>query len=60
MAMKDKGLEAPLNPDTPHHPVLAVRGIAKELFKKLGGGEQFIRSERASFGGNREGETDNE
>jgi len=34
--------------------LLAVRGIAKELFDKLGGGEQFIRDERNDFGGNRE------
>ena len=31
------------------HPLLALRGIARELFQSLGGGESFIRSERASF-----------
>jgi len=34
--------------------LLAVRGIAKEQFDKLGGGEKFIRDERNDFGGNRE------
>ena len=36
------------------NPLLAVRGIAKEQFDKLGGGEKFIRDERNDFGGNRE------
>jgi hypothetical protein len=31
------------------HPLISLRGIAKELFKKLGGGEHFIRSERGKF-----------
>jgi hypothetical protein len=26
-----------------------MRGIAKEIFKSLGGGENFLRWERASF-----------
>ncbi|HKW77035.1 MAG TPA: hypothetical protein VJN64_16000 [Terriglobales bacterium] len=30
---------------------LALRGIAKEVFRKLGGGENFIRSERSKFHG---------
>ena len=28
----------------------ALRGVAKDLFRELGGGEAFIRSERNSFG----------
>ncbi|HEY2117006.1 MAG TPA: hypothetical protein VGJ51_18050 [Candidatus Angelobacter sp.] len=31
------------------HPLIGLRGIAKEIFKKLGGGEHFIRSERSKF-----------
>jgi len=31
------------------NPLLGLRGIAKDLFRKLGGGEAFIRSERNSF-----------
>jgi hypothetical protein len=31
------------------HPLLALRGIARELFQSLGGGEQFVRSERSNF-----------
>lgn len=31
------------------NPLVSLRGIAKELFGKLGGGEAFIRSERSSF-----------
>lgn len=31
------------------HPLIGLRGIAKEIFKKLGGGEHFIRSERRKF-----------
>ncbi len=38
------GKEAPRS-----HPLLALRGIARDLFQSLGGGETFIRSERASF-----------
>lgn len=30
-------------------PLLALRGIAKELFSALGGGEHFIRSERKAW-----------
>lgn len=29
--------------------LMALRGIAKDLFQKLGGGEAFIRGERNSF-----------
>lgn len=29
--------------------LVGLRGIAKELFRKLGGGEAFIRKERTSF-----------
>jgi hypothetical protein len=28
------------------HPLLALRGIAKDIFRQLGGGEQFIKKER--------------
>jgi hypothetical protein len=31
------------------NPLMGLRGIAKELFRKLGGGEAFIHSERSSF-----------
>jgi hypothetical protein len=30
-------------------PLLALRGIAREVFKDLGGGEEFIRKERRQF-----------
>lgn len=35
----------------PTDPWLKVRGIAKDLFAALGGGEAFIREERANFYG---------
>ncbi len=35
-------------------PLIALRGIAKEVFKKLGGGEHFIRNERSKFHGRSE------
>jgi hypothetical protein len=40
-----------LEPQAPpsHEALLALRGIAKDVFQKLGGGEPFIRSERQSF-----------
>jgi len=31
------------------NPLIGLRGIAKEIFRKLGGGEYFIRSERSKF-----------
>jgi hypothetical protein len=31
------------------NPLIGLRGIAKEVFEKLGGGEAFIRRERESF-----------
>jgi hypothetical protein len=31
------------------NPLIGLRGIAKEIFRKLGGGEHFIRSERSKF-----------
>ncbi|HEV2963855.1 MAG TPA: hypothetical protein VG649_18660 [Candidatus Angelobacter sp.] len=31
------------------HPLIGLRGIAKEVFRKLGGGESFIRGERSKF-----------
>lgn len=33
----------------PTEPLLQLRGIAKDVFKALGGGETFIREERKSF-----------
>lgn len=33
----------------PTEPLLGLRGIAKDLFRALGGGEAFIREERKSF-----------
>jgi len=35
------------------NPLIAIRGLAKELFKDLGGGEHFIREERNNFAGDR-------
>jgi hypothetical protein len=35
----------------PTDPWLALRGIAKDVFASLGGGEAFIREERANFYG---------
>ena len=47
-----------LAPNTPSsalsNPLLSLRGLAKEMFKKLGGGEHFIRSERNSFANDRD------
>ena len=34
-------------------PFVRLRGIAKEVFRRLGGGEQFIRHEREQFHGDR-------
>lgn len=37
-------------PVTPgEHPFLALRGILRDVFRELGGGENFIRSEREAF-----------
>lgn len=36
------------------NPLIGLRGIAKDLFAKLGGGEAFLRGERSSFGDGRE------
>ncbi len=33
----------------PTEPLLKLRGIAKDLFRELGGGEAFIREERNNF-----------
>lgn len=33
------------------NPLLKLRGLAKDVFARLGGAESFIRSERASFVG---------
>jgi hypothetical protein len=40
------------DPESPssENPLIGLRGIAKDLFAKLGGGESFLRSERSSFG----------
>jgi hypothetical protein len=35
------------------NPLDDLRGIAKELFRELGGGEAFIRKERNSFSNER-------
>jgi len=35
-------------------PFLRFRGIAKEVFQSLGGGEQFIKNEREHFYGDKE------
>lgn len=34
---------------TPEWPFLRLRGIAKDVFRSLGGGEEFIRNEREQF-----------
>jgi hypothetical protein len=31
------------------HPLLGLRGIAKDIFRQLGGGEYFIKKEREQF-----------
>jgi hypothetical protein len=31
------------------NPLMSLRGIARALFRELGGGEEFIRNERLSF-----------
>jgi hypothetical protein len=31
------------------NPLMSLRGIAKDVFRELGGGEEFIRSERNNF-----------
>ena len=33
----------------PSDPLLKLRGVAKDLFRELGGGEAFIREERDNF-----------
>ena len=34
---------------TPVNPLVGLRGVAKDIFRQLGGGEAFIRHERNSF-----------
>jgi hypothetical protein len=34
------------------NPLADLRGLAKDIFQKLGGGEAFIRNERSSFSDN--------
>jgi len=41
-------------PPSSVHPFMGLRGVAKELFRKLGGGESFIQSERTKFAGKQE------
>jgi hypothetical protein len=41
--------ETPLDED----PLLALRGLGKELWKELGGGEKFIREMRDNWYGKR-------
>jgi hypothetical protein len=36
------------------NPLIGLRGVAKEVFRKLGGGERFISSERSKFAGDRD------
>ena len=36
-------------PSISDNPLTGLRGIAKELFRKLGGGESFVRNERRKF-----------
>jgi hypothetical protein len=36
------------------NPLMGLRGIAKDVFEKLGGGEAFVRSERTRFNSTRE------
>jgi hypothetical protein len=33
------------------NPLVRLRGLAKDVFKQLGGGEAFVRSERSKFTG---------
>jgi hypothetical protein len=47
-------LESKGKPPSPVHPFMGLRGVAKELFRKLGGGESFIQSERAKYAGKQE------
>jgi hypothetical protein len=39
---------------SPINPLIGLRGIAKDVFKKLGGGEHFISTERSKFAKDRE------
>ena len=45
------GEQAPWPEDPVELPLSHYRGIAKEVFQDLGGGEAFIRSEREGFYG---------
>ncbi len=36
------------------NPLIGLRGVAKDLFRELGGGESFIRGERSNFDRQRE------
>ena len=38
-----------IRPAEPEWPFLRLRGIAKDVFRSLGGGEEFIRNEREQF-----------
>jgi hypothetical protein len=41
--------EAPQRPGSPLLKLLELKGIGKEIFAALGGGENFIRAERKAF-----------
>lgn len=42
-------LTSKAKPPSSANPLIGLRGVAKELFRKLGGGESFIQSERQKF-----------
>lgn len=42
-------LASKTRPSSSVNPLIGLRGVAKELFRKLGGGESFIQSEREKF-----------
>lgn len=46
-------LDSNRKPSPSANPLTGLRGIAKDLFKRLGGGEAFIRSERKGFADDR-------
>lgn len=47
-------LASKAKPPSSDNPLMGLRGVAKELFRKLGGGESFIQNERAKFAGEQE------
>lgn len=42
-------LSKPPKSPTTGNPLIMLRGLAKDLFRQLGGGEAFIRGERSGF-----------